>query len=502
MAAKDNAVGIRSGKTLNLAVRSGLTSALVVIGFLIIYFCYTASYLGVATQWLAALFFLVLIGILIKVINSLNGLGTTGIYLIGTKHGIKFIDAISKKYRRFWNAMAIWGIVVGFGLISYPLLKGKIDKRLYAFGIISLMAIAYIAVPSTIYGLQFINLPQIQSALSSAQAAPAQSGISLIEVVVYLVALVFGFSGYIIFLLAVNAATVIAGIYNFIGTVISGVPQSSILKNQVPGVAPLIPGIDVPLFQTIIALAIILVIHEFSHGILARIEKVKLKQIGLVIFGVIPIGAFVEPDEKAVLKLNSHKQSKIMAAGISSNLIAAIFFMVVMYLMIAFIVPGLYSNQVFVASTTPGFPAYNSLQPGMQILYWNGYKIENLSSFTVAAANDIPNRTVTVITNTGQYSYKAVAIGNSTKGYIGITTTEPLSSSPFAQAAYFLYTVVVLTFMLNLFVGIVNLLPVPGFDGWRLYKANIKNGKLVNLLAAFVVIVILINVLPLFFYLA
>jgi Zn-dependent protease len=53
--------------------------------------------------------------------------------------------------------------------------------------------------------------------------------------------------------------------------------------------------------------------------------------------------------------------------------------------------------------------------------------------------------------------------------------------------------------MFNLFVGIVNLLPVPGFDGWRLYKANIKNDKAVRALSVIVVFILLLNILPLVF---
>ena len=61
------------------------------------------------------------------------------------------------------------------------------------------------------------------------------------------------------------------------------------IANQA-GVAPIIPGVDIPLFAGIISIAILLIIHEFSHGILAKKAKVKLKEIGLLVFGFIPIG--------------------------------------------------------------------------------------------------------------------------------------------------------------------------------------------------------------------
>ncbi len=496
--------GKQKKSTMSPTKRAILTVFLVLLGIFAIYISYVNPFqLSLLNQWLNALFFMVLVGISMRYVNGLDGLATTGIYLLGTKHGLKFIDSISKRYESFWTAMSVWGIILGFGLMSYPFLRGKVSLKMYVFGLISLMFIAIVAVPATIYGLQFINLPQIQAAVTAAETTTtAQAGISYVAIATYAFALIFGFSGFIIFLLAVNAASVIGAIYTFIGTALSGAPQTTVLSSQVPGVAPLIPGIDVPLFETIIALVIIIVVHEFSHGILARIDKIKLRAIGLVFFGIIPIGAYVEPDEKEVLKLNSFKQSRIMAAGIASNMIVALIFMVLTFAMVIYVVPGLYSNTVLVQSTSAGFPAYNVIQPGSQILYWNGYKIENLSSFTTATAGDVPNAIVTVVTNSGTYSFKAIGIDGSSKGYIGLTPYEPLSTTPSAVALYFLYTVIVLTFMLNLFVGIVNLLPVPGFDGWRLYGANIKNKKIVNVLAWLVVAIIFINILPLFFGLA
>ena len=54
--------------------------------------------------------------------------------------------------------------------------------------------------------------------------------------------------------------------------------------------------------------------------------------------------------------------------------------------------------------------------------------------------------------------------------------------------------------LLNFLVAVVNLLPIPGFDGWRLYKVNIKNERLVNTFAALIIILILINIIPWAFY--
>ncbi len=86
-----------------------------------------------------------------------------------------------------------------------------------------------------------------------------------------------------------------------------------------------IPGINpiIPIGYGIIALAIAIIIHEFSHGILARFERIKVKALGLV-FLIVPIGAFVEPDEGQLQKVKRAKRARVFAAGPTSNIILAI----------------------------------------------------------------------------------------------------------------------------------------------------------------------------------
>ena len=51
----------------------------------------------------------------------------------------------------------------------------------------------------------------------------------------------------------------------------------------------------------IIALITVMVVHEFGHGIISRVEGVKIKSIGVLFLAVLP-GAFVEPDEEDIQK--------------------------------------------------------------------------------------------------------------------------------------------------------------------------------------------------------
>ena len=88
-----------------------------------------------------------------------------------------------------------------------------------------------------------------------------------------------------------------------------------------------------PLYFTtfIIAFLIAVVPHEFSHGIFARLNKIKIKSTGFAFLGPI-LGAFVEQDEKQMEKAKKFPQLSILAAGTFANLIVGIIFALVMWL--------------------------------------------------------------------------------------------------------------------------------------------------------------------------
>ncbi|MHC1754076.1 MAG: site-2 protease family protein [Methanosarcina sp.] len=82
---------------------------------------------------------------------------------------------------------------------------------------------------------------------------------------------------------------------------------TSFLNNNVPEPgkynAPrnilLIPGVNefIPFTWGVIALVVTLVVHEFSHAILCRVEGIRVKSMG-ILFAVVPIGGFAEPDDE------------------------------------------------------------------------------------------------------------------------------------------------------------------------------------------------------------
>jgi membrane-associated protease RseP (regulator of RpoE activity) len=61
----------------------------------------------------------------------------------------------------------------------------------------------------------------------------------------------------------------------------------------------LIPGVNefIPFTWGVIALIVTLVVHEFSHAILCRVEGIRVKSMG-VLFALVPVGGFAEPDDE------------------------------------------------------------------------------------------------------------------------------------------------------------------------------------------------------------
>ncbi len=94
----------------------------------------------------------------------------------------------------------------------------------------------------------------------------------------------------------------------------------------------LIPGVNqyIPFAWGWIALFVTMVVHEFSHGILSRVEGVRVKSMGLVTIFIAPIAAFVEPNEEDLFGTKDRPpivgkgaRIRILSAGVISNFVVA-----------------------------------------------------------------------------------------------------------------------------------------------------------------------------------
>ncbi len=483
------------GKKLGPKSAKALSLALAVVEFLFLYLIYESGTVGILYRVAIALLSLAFVGGAIR--RALGVEGSYGIYLLGSKRGIKTINSLAKRHKGFWKGMADWGIVLGFGLLSYLIIKRR-RSWLYLLGILTIIFSVLFVVPYTAYGLQFIKVSSIQAIGYSSSASISSFTMAALPYLALIIGITvtFGFTGYILFALGVSAFGVLELLAIVISKTLSGAPTLAPLSNEVPGILPVIPGITIPLISGIIAFVIIIVIHEASHGVLAAMVKTKINKVGLLVFGVIPVGAFVEPDEAKVLKLDKEAQNRIYSAGVAANFIA----MFVFFVLLIAVLPYVNSNimRMFVTGTISGYPANGIIAPGSEIISWNGHTVTNIASLTSASANDFPGKSVRIVTNKGSYSFVALKANGTSRGIVGVNLAEsPVLQTPANKLIYFLYGIFAITMMLNFLIGVINLLPLPMLDGWRIYKNSIrKRTWIIKALAAFVILALIIVALP------
>lgn len=90
----------------------------------------------------------------------------------------------------------------------------------------------------------------------------------------------------------------------------------------------LIPGINpfVPLGYGLIGLIVAVVLHELAHGVLSESQDIDVRSMGVLMF-VVPVGAFVEPDQQMLENTEVHKRIKIFGVGPGTNIVLAIIFL-------------------------------------------------------------------------------------------------------------------------------------------------------------------------------
>lgn len=484
----------RKPRSFQKKYRNAVTAIFVAATLLAIAFLVTLNASPVL-RFLGAVAVLIVAGHMIAGTNSIQD--SYGAYMLGSRRGIRLITDISQKHRGFWTALADWGLVLSFGVASYFIFrKSEISKRTVVLGAASIFLILLFVFPYLPLVLSFINIPQFGSGYGSAPISLQNPGSALtllttnpLFVGLLVISVLFGFGAAIVLLLLYGGGVIIYGISAFLLSVGAHNPNYVILNQQVPGVVPLIPGITIPLFAGIISLFILLVVHEFSHGILAKISGIRIKAIGVILLGIIPLGAYVEPDERAVKRLKKMSQDRISVAGISANMLVSILFFALTLIMIVAVFPSIDTGGVLVTHTFQNYSAYNVIMPNSIITKWNNNSIRNLYDLALAEKS-YRNGSVAVTTNEGRY----VLIPDSS-GRIGISAIPAVSGVQLAAANFF-YAIVALSFGLNFFVAIANLLPIPMFDGWRIYQNRIRSKKVLRLISLLIVAAILVNILP------
>jgi membrane-associated protease RseP (regulator of RpoE activity) len=313
------------------------------------------------------------------------------------------------------------------------------------------------------------------------------------------VSIVLGFGGMLFI-----TGFLIRGLYQFLF-----LSQPSPINILLPGVE-VAPGVPIMSFwYWIIVIFILATVHEASHGIFARLNKIKLKSSGFAILGIVlPIlpAAFVEPDEKQLSKAKVKSQLSVLSAGSFANIITAF----IAILIFTFIVtPGIASamsgSGVMVAGFNEEYPIVESgISEGEQILIVNGENVEDVYVFVKKLKETAPGEKVNIITDEGSYEVElSENPENSSAGYLGINIT-PYENRGLFKSLIWIRQLFFWLFVANLGVGLFNLLPMGPLDGGRMLLVSLigitKNEKLskkIFVIVSFIFLaLIIIGLLP------
>ncbi|MFP4591417.1 MAG: site-2 protease family protein [Halobacteriales archaeon] len=85
----------------------------------------------------------------------------------------------------------------------------------------------------------------------------------------------------------------------------------------IPGVNEFLPLEVAP--EIVVGLVVGTVVHEAGHGLLCRVEDIEIESMGAAMLAIIPLGAFVEPDEADAERTDRGARARMFAAGVTNN---------------------------------------------------------------------------------------------------------------------------------------------------------------------------------------
>jgi membrane-associated protease RseP (regulator of RpoE activity) len=271
------------------------------------------------------------------------------------------------------------------------------------------------------------------------------------------------------------------------------------ILTRTPTYAPALPGISygpitLPITQTIIAIFIAAFIHEFAHGILVYKNKLDLKSWGFFYLGPL-IGAFVEPDEKEIEKLNKKEQIKIYSAGAAINIIAGLISLFLLLFSLYIIsIFNLATPYVKILYTLPNTYAYNVI-PNNTILYSiNGTQILYLNQIEGILNNTKPGEYILLNTSAGLFNIELT--NNDGKPFIGIVVEQEYYYK--VPGIDFIESLLFWLFVINIGLGIGNMIPIYPLDGGKTMKSILeifldkKESKIVTLSLSIILLALIL----------
>jgi membrane-associated protease RseP (regulator of RpoE activity) len=293
------------------------------------------------------------------------------------------------------------------------------------------------------------------------------------------------------------------------------------VRLALPGI---VPGLSV--LAWLIAIGTLVVVHEFAHGFVLRAQNLETKSVGGLLLLAIP-GAFVEPDEKQLKKAPILKRLRVFGAGSFANVLFALLCFGILLLLV---VP---KPGIHIKDTIENYPAENMLEPGTHILAIDNTPMETYNVFSDFMDNTKPGQIIELSTNKGDFSVElAEDPDNENSGYLGVKVLSITATprSKFINPIFFLAAamseiwgrpvfhsyvydslvpwavidIIKWMFVLNLLIGLFNLLPAVPLDGGYILqgiverRASKKTAKRVAYAFSIVVLALIImNFMPL-----
>ncbi len=313
---------------------------------------------------------------------------------------------------------------------------------------------------------------------------------------------------------------------------------------QIFGVESLMPPFYFMYF--LIALIIVAVVHEFSHGIYMKLFGVRIKSTGFVFLGPI-LGAFVEQNDQDLIKKSRRDQMTVLGAGVFANILfSLIFYLLLVGFFYASYSPAGYVFSDYAYSTvgiinvtgfsnitqnnlTEVYTNYNTtylfsgntsllenalnnekleyillyeeapaIKAGIAgvVIQMNDVKIKNREDLSVFLESKTPGENISITTknSTGIRNYIVTLSAhpyNSSKSFLGVINNGGSSRGVFGRvlgflanfkepstyyeekylptATLYVYNLLWWIMMINLFVGLFNMLPLGILDGGRFF---------------------------------
>ena len=166
----------------------------------------------------------------------------------------------------------------------------------------------------------------------------------------------------------------------------------------IPGFNDFLPAEVAP--EILLGLLVGLVVHEGGHGLLCRVEDIEIDSMGLALLSVIPMGAFVEPDEESQRNANRGGRSRMFAAGVTNNFLITVLAFALLF--------GPVIGSIGVAAgagvggSLSGSPAAEAgISGGDRIVAVGNQSVENNDELQGVLANE-SDRRITIETGDGE----------------------------------------------------------------------------------------------------